>query len=250
MTSESKIKRKEVIGDCTLYLGDCRDIIPTLEKVDAIVTDPPYGIGFKYESGREKAKTPQEYWEWYKPIHKAYMDKLKDGGFWAVWHSGTYHRFLWEWYGEETRIYIAAKNFVQLRPTAINYAYDPVAIGYKKGERPLRPFSPPRSLDYSIGNTAGVISDPTREEKGHPTPKPLDQLCHIVENFVLDGGTVLEPFMGSGTTGAACAKLGRKFIGCEIEPKYFDIACRRIEQSYKQPDFFRTRPQEQEAMDV
>ncbi len=234
----------------TLYLGDCREILPTLGKVDAVVTDPPYGIGFKYESGTEIANTAELFWSWYAPVHAAYVERLAAGGFWAVWQSGTYHRYLWEWFGSDVRIYIAAKNFVQLRPTAINHAYDPVAMGYKNGAARLRPADPPRSLDYSVGNTAGVISDSSRPEKGHPTPKPLDQVEHIVENFVIDSGVILDPFMGSGTTGVAAVKLGRKFIGIEIEPKYFDIACRRISEALKQPDMFieRPKPAKQEAL--
>lgn len=240
------------IGDATLYLDDCREMVPTLGKVDAVVTDPPYGIGFQYESGKETADTPEQFWVWYEPIHRAYMRQLKPGGFWAVWQSGTYHRYLWEWFGPSVRIYIAAKNFVQLRPTAINHAYDPVAIGYKDGGGKLRPTDPPRNLDFSVGDMAGVISNKSRIEKGHPTPKPLDQVEHIIANFVSENGIVLDPFMGSGTAGVACAKLGRKFIGIEIEPKYFDIACRRIEEAYRQPDMLieRAPAPSQQAMDL
>jgi site-specific DNA-methyltransferase (adenine-specific) len=85
-------------------------------------------------------------------------------------------------------------------------------------------------------------------EIDHPSPKPVKLMEWVVSN--LDGETVVDPFCGSGTTGVACAKLGRKFIGIEIEPKYFDIACRRIEQAYAQPDMFVTPPAKpvQEAM--
>jgi len=83
----------------------------------------------------------------------------------------------------------------------------------------------------------------------HPHQKPVSLICHLLEKLPL-GLTILDPFMGSGTTGVACAKLGRRFIGIEIEPKYFDIACRRIEQAYRQPDLFIERPAApvQEAM--
>ena len=197
------------------------------ESIDAVVTDPPYGIGFLYARGRELCNNPQEYWKWYQPIHHECLRLLRPGGFWAVWQSGTYHRYLWDWFGDNVRIYIAAKNFVQLRPTEINHAYDPVAIGYKNGE-PLRPKNPPRSLDYSVANTAGLISDTTRPEKGHPAPKVISQVQHIIENFTLPSGVVFDPFMGSGTTGLAAIKSGRDFIGCEIVPDYFVIAENRI----------------------
>lgn len=74
----------------------------------------------------------------------------------------------------------------------------------------------------------------------HPTQKPTAVMEWCVQR--LDAETILDPFMGSGTTGVACAKLGRKFIGIEIEPKYFDIACERIRKAYDQPDFFVERP--------
>jgi len=82
----------------------------------------------------------------------------------------------------------------------------------------------------------------TRASMGrvHPNEKPVDLLRHICEKA--PGNTILDPFMGSGTTGVACARLGRKFIGCEIEPRYFDIACRRIEAAYRQADMFVPRP--------
>jgi DNA modification methylase len=226
---------KEVIGNCTLYLGDCQEIIPALESFDALITDPPYGIGFMYESGKEKASTPEAYWQWFKPIYAKCMEKLADGGFWAVWQSGKYHRYLWDWYGDNVRVYIAAKNFVQLRPTAINYAYDPIAIGYKG--KPRRGCVM-RNVDFSVGDTASVVSHPELLQRKHPTPKPLDQVCHLIENFTIEGGLVFDPFMGSGTTGVASCHLGRRFIGIEIEPKYFDIACKRIEQEARQPFLF------------
>ena len=83
----------------------------------------------------------------------------------------------------------------------------------------------------------------------HPTQKPVELMLWCLE-FFQHSNTILDPFMGSGTTGVACARLGRRFIGIEIEPKYFDIACKRIEQAYRQPDLFIERPAKpvQEAM--
>jgi DNA modification methylase len=91
---------------------------------------------------------------------------------------------------------------------------------------------------------------PAGLDKEHPTQKPLALMKWCVDRLPSDAQSVLDPFMGSGTTGVACAKLGRKFIGIEIEPKYFDIACRRIEAAYKQPDMFieRPAPAKQEAL--
>jgi site-specific DNA-methyltransferase (adenine-specific) len=79
-----------------------------------------------------------------------------------------------------------------------------------------------------VANTASVVSDPTRIEKGHPCPRPLDTVEEVVANFTLPGGTVLDPFAGSGTTAIACLRTGRNFIGCEIDPGYYEIARERI----------------------
>jgi site-specific DNA-methyltransferase (adenine-specific) len=94
------------------------------------------------------------------------------------------------------------------------------------------------------GSRPNSFTDNQPGEAGidHPCPKPVAWMRWIVERASLPGETVFDPFMGSGTTGVACAKLGRKFIGIEIEPKYFDIACRRIEQAYAQPDMFVAQP--------
>ena len=78
------------------------------------------------------------------------------------------------------------------------------------------------------------------EERGeHPTQKPIGVMAWAIQQLPADAKTILDPFMGSGTTGVACAKLGRKFIGIEIEPKYFDIACKRIDEAYRQPRLFK-----------
>ncbi len=77
---------------------------------------------------------------------------------------------------------------------------------------------------------------------GHPTAKPIEWMERLVNIASLPGETILDPFMGSGTTGVACAKLGRRFIGIEIDPGYFEIACRRIDEAYRQRDLFRDAP--------
>lgn len=86
----------------------------------------------------------------------------------------------------------------------------------------------------------------------HPSQKPIEIMTWCVKSIPADGQTVLDPFMGSGTTGVACAKLGRKFIGIELDEKYFDIACKRIEEAYKQPDLFLPPPAKpvQTTMDI
>ena len=99
-------------------------------------------------------------------------------------------------------------------------------------------------LANSRGRAADIIQHTeTSEHNGHPCPKPARFMQRLIQRCSIESHTILDPFMGSGTTGVACAKLGRKFIGIEIELKYFDIACRRIEEAYKQPDMFIAQPE-------
>ena len=98
-----------------------------------------------------------------------------------------------------------------------------------------------------VPNIVSMMPDRVRQ---HPNEKPVLLMQGLVDVLSNPGDAILDPFMGSGTTGVACVKLGRKFVGIEIDPGYFDIACRRIEQAYKQPDFFVAPPSKprQEAM--
>jgi site-specific DNA-methyltransferase (adenine-specific) len=237
--------RIERIGDATLYLGDCLEILPTLGKVDAVVTDPPYGIGFKYASHDD---TPEGYGAWLWSVLDAAESKCRAGGPVFVWQAMLNIRHFTEWFPRKWRIFAAAKNFVQMRPTAMQFSYDPVVVWWVDGEKPWALGT--ASKDFHLANTAPIIATPDNIERGHPCPRPLDQMRHVVEQWVKPGDLVLDPFMGSGTTGVACAKLGRRFIGIEIEPRYFDIACKRIEQAYAQPDMFIAPPAKatQEAM--
>jgi len=202
--------------------------------MDAVVTDPPYGIGFKYGDNGDVSKTPEDYARWFLPVLEQAKRTLRPGGFVAIWQAQPYFRHFWKWYGDDIHIYCAAKNFVQLRKTPINYGYDPVVMFYTNHGDPLRPDKPRRSIDFFVANTAGIISDTTRIEKGHPCPRPLDAVREVVDNFTLPGGTVLDFTMGSGTTGVACVQTGRNFIGIEIDEGYFNIAKERIEAAQRE----------------
>ena len=225
--------RIERIGDAELHLGDCLEILPTLGKVDAVVTDPPYGIGFKYASHDD---TPEGYGVWLWSILEEAERHCSEGAPVFVWQAMLNVRRFHQWFPREWRLFAAAKNFVQIRPTAMQFAYDPVVVWWSPG----KPWSAgTQSRDFHIANTASVIADTSNIERGHPCPRPLDQVTHVIEQWCRHGSTALDPFMGSGTTGVACAKLGRRFIGIEIDPGYFDIACKRIDDAYRQRDLFR-----------
>jgi site-specific DNA-methyltransferase (adenine-specific) len=211
-----------------LRCGDCLTILPTLadESVDAVVTDPPFGIGFLYGEKKEETSDPTAYWEWLRPRYEEALRCLKPGGLMAVWQAQLYFRHFWDWFGDGIRIYIAAKNFVQLRKIPIQYGYDPVVMFYKPGADPLCPEKASRSLDWSIAITSDMRT--RKATKGHPCPRPPGQVREIVENFTLPGGLVLDPFVGSGTTLVACMKTGRNGIGFEIDPDYIPIIERRL----------------------
>ena len=203
--------RIETIGDATLYLGDCREILPTLGRVDAVVTDPPYGIGM--DGGR---------------IGKAVYDKL-------------------DWDSEAPSLdEILSLNV----PTVIwggNYFALPASAAWLVWDKETAGITTFADCEVAWTNLPGAMrlkrhlwSGPyqkVREERFHPTQKPLAIMVWAVERTG-EARTILDPFMGSGTTGVACAKLDRAFIGIERESSYFDIACRRIEEAYRQPRLF------------
>ena len=209
--------RKEIIGAATLYLGDCRDILPTLPKVDACITDPPYGMAEKLSgtgSGRWK---------------KLYDAK---GGF--AWDQESPDLVL-ELPAVSDRVIIWGGNFFALPPSRAwlvwnkiirNFSTSVCELAWTNLDRPVDAF------DYSHGQLAA-------EGKQHPTQKPLGLMKWCIEKTgIADGALVLDPYMGSGTTGVAAVQMGRRFIGIEREPKYFDIAVRRIEDAQRMQDMF------------
>lgn len=223
------------IGSARLICADCRDVLPTLNQVQAVVTDPPFGVGFKYESHDD---TPAGYIDWLWPILVAAETHCAPGSPFFVWQSGTNIRKFSEWFPRDWRLFIAAKNFVQMRPTAMQWSWDPILCWWVEGDGEKPWSAGTASKDFMVCNTAPVIASPDNIEKGHPCPRPLDLLNVIVSQWVKPGATCLDIFMGSGTTGVACVTQGKSFIGIEREPKYFDIACKRIEDAQRQGDLF------------
>jgi len=210
-------QRKEIIGDCTLYLGDCRDILPTLGKVDAVVTDPPYGIAAAkkgaHSSIRDNAAWAPADWDDSRPPVALFAAMLAAPEV-AIW-GGNY--------------------FADLLPPSsawLAWVKPQADTGFSLADMEL--------CWTNLGFAARVKRLPRRDGNEHPTQKPVSVMAWTL-GFVR-AVTILDPFMGSGTTGVACANLGRKFIGIEREPSYFDIACRRIEEAYKQPRLFDDQP--------
>lgn len=213
-----------ICGDCLEVMREWRD-----GCVDAIVTDPEFGIGFKYGTRKESCSTSEQYKRFLFPYLAECKRIAKPGAFFAVWQAQLYFRHFWDWFGPDIHIYCAGKNFVQLRKTPINYGYDPVVMWYQEGTA-LRPQKPSRNIDFFVANTARIVSDPTRLERGHPCPRPLDAVLQVVDNFTLPGGLIVDPMCGSGTTCLAAQQLGRKFIGIDISKEYCRIARERLRQ--------------------
>jgi site-specific DNA-methyltransferase (adenine-specific) len=231
------IVKEERIGGQRLILGDCLDVMPLLGKVDAVVTDPPYGIGFKYNTHQD---TPEGYGEWLQSVIYSAETHCTPGSPIFIFQAMKQVRNFAKWFDRDWRIYAAAKNFVQMRPTAMQYAYDPVIVWWVDGEKPWSAGT--ASRDFFVANTAPVIATPDNIERGHPCPRPLDQMWQIINQWVKPESVCLDPFMGSGTTLVACQRLGRHGIGIELDPEYFDIACRRVDQATRQPDLFIAPP--------
>jgi DNA modification methylase len=199
-----------VIGNATLYLGDCRDILPTLPKVDAVITDPPYGIG---ESGG-KART--------RGCSGANHERLE-------WDNETPPQDVFDWilWNSKDQAIFGANYFSDRNlPPRMGWVYWDKCMG---GD-----FSDGELIFTSRQKALKAIRVPQNSvDREHPTQKPVAIVAAVLALFP-DAQTILDPFMGSGTTGVACANLGRSFIGIEREPKYFDIACRRIEDAQRQ----------------
>jgi len=228
---------KVVIGNCTLYCGDCLEIMPTLGKVDAVVTDPPYGLGYD------------------KAAHKC--SGTKSGGMAAA--KGIYKDSDWDDKpaSEEcisaiidisTHAIIFGGNYFHLPPSQCWLVWDKKVNGNVADcELAWTNLNKPVRKHEWMWN--GMLRKGQEERNGHPTQKPLGVMEWCLTH-VPDAETILDPFMGSGTTGVACAKMGRKFIGIELDPEYFEIACERIRKAYQQPDLFVAPPEKpvQEVM--
>lgn len=238
------------IGGATLFLGDCREILPTLGRVDAVVTDPPYedelhaAIGrFRRNDGREMIKSFG-----FDGINASRADvaqaiaNISNG--WAL-------------------IFCLAEGVRQWRDDlqAAKAKYDTCLAWVKPDSMPrINGQGAARGFECIVtawcgagyrswngGGKRGVFTYGcnSHREGVHPTEKPVALMTELLALYSDPGKTILDPFMGSGTTGVACMRLGRKFIGIEIVPKYFDIACRRVEEAQRQADLF-IRPVEED----
>jgi len=203
------ILKEERIGGQRLILGDCLQVMPTLGRFDAVVTDPPYGLAARLQGGTWGKKFAGADYDWDAAAPDAfflrddtpaivwggnYMD-LPPSRCWLVWHKRDAVRTMAD---------------CELAWTSFD--------------------SNARLFDWTIAAT-------NAERVGHPTQKPV-ALMEWCLGFLPDAKTILDPFMGSGTTLVACQRMGRAGTGIELDPDYFEIACRRVDEAARQPDLF------------
>ena len=220
-----------VIGNATLYHGDCMEILPTLEKVDAVVTDPPYDDALTHKAHLSTIvdRQPLDFdGITAQRLAAIAADLCECAARWVVFTCDWHHMNALEDTGLLVRFGIwrkrnGAPQFTGDRP---GMGWESIAIMHRKGRK-----------KWNGGGKHGVY-DSNIESGDHPTQKPVRLISEIITDFTDRNEIVLDPFMGSGTTGVACMNLGRKFIGAEIDKKYFDIACERIEQAQNQGRLF------------
>jgi site-specific DNA-methyltransferase (adenine-specific)/modification methylase len=201
--------RKVVIGNAELWLGDCREVLPMLPKVDAVVTDPPYGIGANKQTLGKGKKDFYRGGEW---------DAAAPDIRWIPGHA----RWYCVWGGNY---------FADQLPVT-----NDILVWHKLNDG--RSFSECEFAWTNSGKQSRIKSHHwSGEEKEHPTQKPVPVMAWCMAVFS-DATSILDPFMGSGTTGVVAIAASRSFIGIERESKYFDIACRRIEDAQRQSRLF------------
>lgn len=209
-------QRKEIIGDCTLYLGDCRDILPTLWGGEYdVVTDPPYGISADadmHKKGGRKAglASKREYratdWD-SAPIDAELMKRVVCAGRHAIVFGGNYYA---------------------MPPAKCWLVWDKVngTTQFADAELAWTNLNKPVRILHHLWN--GFTRKDREVRFDHPTQKPVGVMKWCIGHLPQPRRAVLDPFMGSGTTGVAACEMGAAFVGIERYPQYFDLACHRI----------------------
>lgn len=235
------------IGNCVLYLGDCLEILSTLGKIDAVITDPPYSSGGRQQSGarnifRKASRVDKEtrsdewflgdnmgsdtYIRWQRQVARLCLDICHPGSpayIFTDWRQYTNIVTAWEtslWTLKNVIVWDKNRGGALGSWWRNNHEW---ICAFVKGK--ARPLS-----SQSFYNTFKTI----KPQGGcHPTEKPLELISYLVES-ISGKSVILDPFMGSGTTGVACVKSNQQFVGIEINEQYFDISCKRIEDAVKQ----------------
>jgi DNA modification methylase len=239
--------RIEHIGDATLYLGDCLEIMPTLEPVDHVLTDPPYEQISQDRIGGIKRNDGGKVTE---KLTFAGIDKIRDSLLASLPACSGWGLFFCTSEGVAPwRDSIEAAGFryktpmIWVKPDAMpKFNGQGAALGH---ENIVSAWLGKGHTSWNGGGKRGVFTHLTNQpdrDGRHPTEKPGPLMAELVILFTQPNDVILDPFAGSGSTGVACAKHGRRFIGIERDQKWFDVACERIEAAYRQPRLFQERP--------
>ena len=221
------------IGDCTLIRGDCMEVLPTLGKFDAVITDPPYGIGADVGVGASNGKAiKKDYLIGWDDVAPNLVDTLAMADVCVIFG----YQYMADQLGNSNAPLVWDKKC----KNGWDDNFADIEIAWTRG------LKKPAAFRYQW---MGACRGANNEDGGkiHPTQKPLAVMRWCIKQAG-NPQTILDPFMGSGTTGVAAVQLGRSFTGIEREPKYFDIACRRIEQAYAQGQLFAPELPKQEQM--
>jgi len=223
--------RTEQIGDATLYLGDCREILPTLQPIDSVITDPPYGINLQPQRGLTEAiqgdgrNEARALWESFVPACVALAKPDTAHLFWTGWSE--------VWTKEVLDAALRVKSCVVWGKNMWGIGY------YTRPQHEMAWYCHKGKPAVLKKPDSDLWLVPKVQAPEHSCEKPVQLLERAVRLCTAHAGEiVLDPFMGSGATGWACANMGRRFIGIEIDQGYFDLSCRRIDRAYKQPRLF------------
>lgn len=213
------IHKEVIIGDARLLLGDCMEILPTLPKVDAVITDPPYGIGAAQEKPHNGwADYGISSWDKQRP-ERAVFDLIRQAAPTQIIWGGNYF----------TDYLPPTMQWLSWDKGQDGFSLADFELAWSSQNKAARRINYPRALALKDG-------------KEHPTQKPLAVMRWCIEQAGKPE-TILDPFAGSGTTGVAAVGMGLRFVGIEREPRYFEVMCRRIEQAYAQRPLFDAAPQ-------
>lgn len=225
-----KLRVEKLAEDITVYCGDCRDIIPTLDGLDVCVTDPPYGVGldarptgtsskgYVHFERRKSAPLYQDDYDTIKELIQSTMPLILEKCDRALIFSGT--KMMWN-YPEPAS---AGAAFTIAGGGRCSW-------GFQCSQPILYYGKDPHLADGNGARPNSFLINPTThydEKIDHPVPKPLNWMKWAIDRASREGEMILDPFMGSGTTGIACIENRRAFIGIEVDPHYFDVACKRI----------------------
>lgn len=214
------IVKEERIGGQRLILGDCLEVMPLLGKFDAVVTDPPYGIGEGGDKNRSRAKVA--------PVGSYKSDK---------WDSTTADAQIKLAIQISKSAIVFGGNYYHLQPTSCWLVWDKQNGANDFADCELAWTNLTKAVRRIYWRWNGMIRKGS-DIRQHPTQKPLGVMEWCISHLPNTATTILDPFMGSGTTLVACQKLGRQGTGIELDPDYFEIACKRVDEATRQPDLF------------